>query len=140
MRRFAACKALGLVALSVWALASSSGCGGSDDADPPAEPVGSVSWCEVREVLSAKCQRCHVGTGLFGAPFPLVTYDDTQVYLASLEKRRWQLMANMVEQDQMPPEDSQLEPPPAKLTAGEKDVLMTWFAEGALLVGGEDCD
>jgi uncharacterized membrane protein len=140
MRRFAACKAFGLVALCVWALSSSSGCGGSDEGEPPAGPVGSVSWCQVREVLGAKCQRCHVGAGLHGAPFPLVTYDDTQVYLASLEKHRWQLMANMVEQDQMPPEDSQLEPPPAKLTASEKDVLMTWFAEGALLVGGEHCD
>ena len=140
MRRIAAWKALGLVALSMGALASSSGCGGSDEAEPPADPSGSVSWCEVREVLGAKCQRCHVGAGQHGAPFPLVTYEDPQVYLTSLEKRRWELMANLVEQDKMPPEDSQLDPPLTKLSAGEKDVLMTWFAEGALLVGGEDCD
>jgi uncharacterized membrane protein len=102
--------------------------------------MGTVKWCEVRAVLEAKCQRCHVGAGLHGAPFPLVTYDDTQVYMASLEKRRWQLMENMVEQDLMPPDDARLDPPPAKLTASEKDVLMTWFAEGALHVGGDDCD
>jgi hypothetical protein len=140
MRRLAAWKALGLLAVSVWALASSAGCSGSDEDEPPDAPTGTVSWCEVRVVLGAKCQRCHIGEGLHGAPFPLVSYDDTQVYMASLEKRRWELMENMVDQDLMPPEDPRLDPPPAKLTAGEKSVLMTWFAEGALLVGGDDCD
>ena len=140
MHRLAAWKALGPIAVSAWALASSAGCSGSDEHAPTDEPTGTVKWCEVRAVLEAKCQRCHVGAGLHGAPFPLVTYDDTQVYLASLEKRRWELMENMVEQDLMPPEDPRLDPPPAKLTAGEKDVLTTWFTEGALLVGGDDCD
>jgi hypothetical protein len=140
MRRFAAWKAFGLVAAAAWALASAAGCSSADEDEPPDEPTGTVGWCEVRGVLGAKCQRCHVGAGLHGAPFPLVTYADTQVYMASLEKRRWELMENMVDQDLMPPEDSRLDPPPAKLTAAEKDVLMTWFAEGAQLVGGEDCN
>lgn len=122
-------------------LASSVSCGGSEPDDEPAdEPTGTVSWCEVSEVLGAKCQRCHVGAGLHGAPFPLVTYDDTQVFMTSLEKHRWELMRNMVEQDLMPPNDPRLDPPPAKLTADDKAVLMTWFSEGAQLVGGEDCD
>ncbi len=140
MRRLAAWKALGLVAVFAGALASSVSCSGSEPGAEPDEPSGSVTWCEVRVVLGAKCQRCHIGEGLHGAPFPLATFEDTQVFMPPLDKPRWELMENMVEQDLMPPDDPRLDPPPAKLSADEKAVLMTWFAEGAQLVGGEDCN
>lgn len=141
MCRLAAWKALGLVAVLAGAFASSVSCSGSETDDEPVDVAsGTVSWCEVREVLGAKCQRCHIGAGLHGAPFPLVTFDDTQVFMESLDKHRWELMQNMVEQDLMPPKDPRLDPPPAALSDAEKDVLITWFAEGAQLVGGEGCN
>jgi uncharacterized membrane protein len=133
MRSFSVWKALGLLAMVALAPVLATGCGDAED-DPPDEPAptGSVTWCEVSGVLARKCRTCHVGEGLNGAPFPLVTYADTQVLLESLDKRRWELMQNMVDQDKMPPEDP-------KLSESEKELLMTWFGEGAKAVGGTDC-
>jgi hypothetical protein len=138
MLRLAAWKAVGLVAFS--AAASGAGAGCSSDEPSDDEPTGTVSWCQVSEVLEAKCQRCHVGAGLHGAPFPLVSFDDTQVVEKSGDSRRWERMQLMVDQGFMPPEDPRLDPPPAKLTSEEKTILMTWFEEGARAVGGTDCD
>jgi hypothetical protein len=137
MLRFSAWKAFGVVAFCA-GLAAVTGCG-SDESPPGDEPMGSVTWCEVSQVLEAKCQRCHVGEGLNGAPFPLVSYDDTQVLSASGDSRRWQHMQLMVDQGFMPPEDPRLDPPPAKLTEDERATLMTWFGEGAKAVGGTAC-
>jgi hypothetical protein len=137
MLRFAAWKGFGLLALSTVALVAAVGCG-SEEASAD-EPTGSVSWCQVSAVLQAKCQRCHVGAGLNGAPFPLVSYDDTQVVEKSGDTRRWQIMQIMVEQGFMPPNDPRLDPPPAKLTSDEMVVLTTWFGEGAKPVGGTAC-
>jgi hypothetical protein len=94
----------------------------------------------VRTVLAAKCQGCHTQPPLHGAPFPLVTYDDTQVLNVTIDERRWELMEIVVGEDFMPPNDPRLNPPPEKLTADEKSQLMTWFAEGAKAVGGTACD
>jgi hypothetical protein len=138
MHLLAACKAFGLGALCAWVLASTVGC--SEDADEgDTSGTGTVRWCQVSAVLAAKCQRCHVGAGLHDAPFPLVSYEDTQVLHASIDKRRWQLMQTMVEQGFMPPDDPQLQPPVEKLTSDEKAVLTTWFNEGAEPVGGTNC-
>jgi hypothetical protein len=138
MFRFAAWKAFGFVALSVWALAAVSGCSSDDSAEDG--PTGSVTWCQVSKVLAAKCQRCHVGAGLLGAQFPLVSYDDTQVLEDSGDRRRWQSMEIMVEQGFMPPNDPRLNPPAAKLTSDELTTLRSWFSEGAKAVGGTSCN
>jgi uncharacterized membrane protein len=133
--RLAARKAFGLVVVLAVS-ASWWGCGSDNDEPPEMEPSGSVTWCQVRTVLEAKCQRCHVGTGLLGAPFPLVTYDDTQVVERSGDERRWEVMQMMVEQDFMPPDN----PPAEKLTSAERTTLQVWFDEGAQPVGGTSCD
>jgi uncharacterized membrane protein len=121
------------------ALAAASGCG-SDDEPSDEGPSGSVTWCQVSNVLQAKCQRCHIGTGLHGAPFSLVSYDDTQVLEPSGERRRWQVMQIMVEQNFMPPDDPRLTPPVEKLTSDERTTLAVWFDERAKPVGGTDCN
>jgi hypothetical protein len=138
MYRLAAWKAWVGVAMSALSLHGVVGCS-SDDSEPDG-PTGSVTWCQASEVLAAKCQRCHVGEGLHGAPFPLVTFEDTQVQSETTGTKRWQQMAAMVSADFMPPEDPRLDPPPAKLTSAEKELLMTWFDEGAQAVGGTSCD
>jgi hypothetical protein len=138
MHRLAAWKAWMTVAMFALSLRGVVGCA-SDDGEPD-EPTGSVTWCQVSTVLAAKCQRCHVDAGLHGAPFALVTFEDTQVASKTTGSRRWQQMEAMVSADAMPPEDPRLDPPPAKLTSEEKDVLLTWFGEGAQAVGGTRCD
>lgn len=137
MLRLAVWQAVGLVAFSAAASGAAAGCSSDNTSDD--EPSGTVSWCQVSEVLEAKCQRCHVDAGLHGAPFPLVSFDDTQVVEKSGDSRRWERMQLMVDQGFMPPEDPRLDPPPAKLTSDEKTTLMTWFGEGARAVGGTDC-
>jgi hypothetical protein len=134
----AAWKARATVAIAALSLYGVVGCASDDDA--PDEPTGSVTWCQVSTVLADKCQRCHVGEGLHGAPFALETFEDTQVASKTTGTRRWQHMEAMVSADAMPPADPRLDPPPAKLTSEEKDLLMTWFAEGAQAVGGTSCD
>jgi hypothetical protein len=138
MDRLAAWKAWATVAMSALSLHGVSGCA-SDDGESDG-PTGTVTWCQTSAVLAAKCQRCHVGAGLHGAPFPLVTFADTQVESKTTGTRRWQQMQAMVAADFMPPDDPRLDPPPAKLTSEEKDLLMTWFGEGAKAVGGTSCD
>ena len=89
-------------------------------------------------MLESKCQRCHVGKGMNGAQFPLVTYADTQVDMGG--SPRWQFMETAIEMDIMPPENIVLDPPAEKPTAAEREILLTWFEEGAKAVGGQDCD
>ncbi len=109
-------------------------CSGDDDA----KPSGTVTWCEVRQVLQEKCQRCHVGDGEHGAPFPLESYADTQVEMGS--RKRWEFMQAAVEGGTMPPPGIELEPPAEKPTAAERELLLSWFEEGAKPLGGESCD
>jgi hypothetical protein len=141
MRALVTRQGLGLLVGVAVALAATAGC--ADDAEPDGSggngtTGGGPSWCEVSQVLEAKCRRCHVGEGLNGAPFPLVTYADTQVENAV--GPRWERMWAMVEDDLMPPSDSMLNPPVAPLTADEKDLLLEWFATGAEQVGTSDCN
>jgi len=130
---------LGCLAGVALTLVAGAGCGDGEDPDGTGGSGTSdgPTWCEVREVLEAKCWRCHVGEGFNGAPFPLETYDDTQVVDAP--GPRWQRIQTMVEDDKMPPSDVILSPPAQPLTAGEKALLLAWLEAGAEPVGGTDC-
>jgi uncharacterized membrane protein len=130
---------LAFLASTALALAVAAGCGDAEDPDGSggSSSTGGSTWCEVSDVLELKCRRCHVGEGLNGAPFPLVTYEDTQVLDAP--GPRWQRMQAMVQDDKMPPPEVALSPPVEPLTAGEKALLMAWFEAGAEPVGGTDC-
>ena len=132
-------RGLGFLAAIALALMVMAGC--SDGEDPEGSggntASGEPTWCEVREVLKAKCWRCHVGEGFNGAPFPLETYEDTQVQDAP--GPRWQRMQAMVADDKMPPSDVVLSPPAPPVTASEKELLLAWFDAGAEAVGGTDC-
>jgi uncharacterized membrane protein len=136
MRQRAASHPLRLLAASISFVCSLSACGSDGDVAPD-DAGGTVTWCEVSEVLQAKCERCHVGQGKNGAPFPLVSYADTQVSVAG--RPRWQTMDAVVSAETMPPTNLPLEPPVEDLTSAERAVLLTWFEEGAKSVGGTDC-
>jgi uncharacterized membrane protein len=86
--------------------------------------------CEVEDVIQAKCQRCHQQPPENGAPFPLLTWEDTQkMYGVQLV---YEAMLPAVETDFMPYTQIPLDPPVEPLTPQEKALLLDWLADGAL--------
>jgi uncharacterized membrane protein len=109
-----------------------------DGASSGASSVRDPSWCEIQAVLSAKCQRCHRSPLEHGAPFPLLTYGDTQAR-DSKGKARFEQMASAVDAEYMPPQFIELAPPVALLTADERTALLAWCSQGAPLIGSATC-
>lgn len=98
-----------------------------------------VRWCEVREVLAKKCQRCHAAPPLNGAPISLMSYADTQRdYPPGSGHPVYSRMHELVRQRRMPPVGQVLDPPVEPLDEQEKDVLLVWLEEGAWAFGGEE--
>lgn len=119
---------------------SSGGTGGASMAGAGAagSPESGPTWCEAFAVLERKCQRCHHEPPANGAPFALVTYDDTQV----VDRRgvpRYERMLGAVESDFMPATFIELEPSVEPLDATEKSLLVDWLSRGAEPVGGTNC-
>jgi hypothetical protein len=81
--------------------------------------------CDIAQVLSI-CQNCHQMPPVRGAPFPFMTYEDTQaVYFGDM--LRWQRMAQVIEPDsliQMPPPTATDVP---QLTDQQRGTLRAWF-------------
>ena len=88
------------------------------------------SWCEARDVLERNCQRCHGETPSNGAPFSLVTYEDTQAPNKK-GKARYQTIAQVIESELMPPTYLELEPPVQALGSEDRQLLLTWCEQGA---------
>lgn len=120
--------------------ANSGGTGGTsmNGAGAPGWPESGPTWCEAFAVLEQKCQRCHREPPVNGAPFALVTYDDTQV-VDRAGVPRYERMLGAVESDFMPATFIELEPPVEPLDASEKALLVDWLSRGAEPVGGTSC-
>jgi hypothetical protein len=73
-------------------------------------------------VLQRVCQQCHSAPPLNSAPFPLVTYDDTQV--VNNGKPIWQYMLVVLQNGTMPL-------PPVKIDSTDRDTLIRWLNAGA---------
>jgi uncharacterized membrane protein len=97
------------------------------------------TWCNVQRVLEQKCQRCHQDPPMNGAPFPLVTYEDTQVSERT-GRRRYERIYGAVESEYMPATFIKLNPPVQPLTDDERSILLEWAAAGGELTGGDACD
>ena len=81
-------------------------------------PADGILPCDVEQVLVDKCQRCHQNPPLMNAPFPLVTYGDTQaLYFTQV---RFAAMKSAVASTFMP-----LTPP--DLTPAERETMLTWL-------------
>lgn len=78
--------------------------------------------CDPNSVLQAVCQRCHSSPPQNGAPFPLVTYQDTQV--PSNGVPLWKFMRAVVQSGAMPL-------PPVQMDTSQRDLLLAWFDAGA---------
>jgi hypothetical protein len=99
-----------------------------------------VLWCKVRAVLEHKCQRCHSSPPRNGAPFPLLTYADTQrEHPIGSGHPLFERMSHALRYRIMPPTALPLEPPVLPLETAERDALLVWLEEGGLALGGESC-
>ena len=86
-----------------------------------------LTWCDVEPILQAHCQRCHTEPPENGAPFALLTHADTQ----EGNPHRYEQMAAVLEQDFMPPQWLEVDPPVEPLPCGEKVTLLAWIDQGA---------
>lgn len=84
-----------------------------------------LTWCDVAPILEARCQRCHTDPPKNGAPFPLLSYEDTQ------EEERYEQVGDAVSRDFMPPLWLEVDPPVEPLSCGEKETLLAWIEQGA---------
>lgn len=105
-----------------------------DDSSNATEPT----WCEAREVLERNCQRCHGAKPSNGAPFALVTYEDTQASNKK-GKARFETIAQVVASELMPPTYLELEPPVAALGDTDRRLLLAWCEQGAPGDSSDDC-
>jgi hypothetical protein len=137
------------------------GCGGDDDgADPMEDPPAGTSEaldgsegshattddegsmpagglpCDVASVLAANCTSCHADPPVFGAPMPLVEYDDLLVPSVGDPTRPvWELVAERIEDPARP-----MPQPPATMLDDEKAILRAWAAGGAPTGTEDSCD
>lgn len=150
-----------LGAMSVAALmALYSGCSGNDvdtnrqgGSALPVVPEASVAneaslsdvpvpWCAAYHIINCVCQQCHQNPPLNGAPIPLMTYADTQAPfpLPSSKGLVWQTMQTVVSARFMPyMGDKTVMPPVLPLSDDDYDTLLSWLAQGAVDLGGQDC-
>ena len=114
--------------LGAWLVASGCADNGDDSDAQQTNGGGSdteLTWCDVEPILQAHCQRCHTEPQQNAAPFPLLTYEDTQ------EDERYELMASAVGRDFMPPTWLVVDPPVEPLPCSEKQTLLEWIDQGA---------
>jgi len=95
-------------------------------------------WCAARTVLQGKCQRCHAEPSENGAPFPLLTYADTQV-ADRKGTPRYEKMKAALESEYMPPLFLELTPAVEPLSPDESATLRTWLS-GQPPLDTSDCD
>ena len=103
-----------------------------------------LTYCDVAPILAEKCERCHGNPTDHGAPFPLVSYADTQEpspLPSDSERTRAADMLSAVESNYMPFMGLPLDPPVSQLTCEERSTLLEWLRKGAFPPpeGQEDC-
>jgi hypothetical protein len=114
------------------------------DANP--EGGAAVVWCASSSGeasaygVMAVCRRCHTRPPEHGAPFALLTWEDTQQPFGVGGELRYMRMLQAVRDGSMPYTESDIEPPVAALSTAEKETLVTWLEQGARPLGGRACE
>ncbi len=107
---------------------------GAVDSDAP------VPWCAAYHIVNCVCQQCHQNPPVNGAPIPLLTYDDMQAAVPGSSMKVWQLAQNYVSTRFMPfTGDKTVMPPVQPLNDEDYNTMLSWFAQGATDLGGQDC-
>ncbi len=99
--------------------------------DQPAGPLAiehSGFPCDVEEVLKVKCRRCHTEPARFGAPFSLLSWEVTQT--SHQNQPIYARMGHSVQSGFMPYQGAPANPPVAKLSDEEKQIIVRWAAAG----------
>src|SRR5258705_3372855 len=82
---------------------------------------GGGDWCQVQAVLSQNCLGCHASQPLFGAPMPLVTFENLHAHaVTNPSKLVYEMVAQRIHDDQHPM------PPPStndRLTSAEAAIV-----------------
>lgn len=98
-----------------------SGAGGGAGADAP-----NGLPCDVNAVLATNCRTCHAATPLYGAPMPLVTYDDLHAPATSDPSQPVYALVKTRIHDMAHPM-----PPSGHLDQASMGVLDAWLNAGA---------
>jgi hypothetical protein len=97
--------------------------------------------CEVFKVIHEVCNHCHVDPPLVGAPFPLLTYEDTQMPFDTHGKLRYQRMKEVIQPDgspHMPFASTVIIVPP--LTDAQFATLDAWLTCPTPTAQGQGCE
>lgn len=123
----------------------SAACGGTDAASGPAQSnaIGSDGGsssvrttvdgpsglpCNVDTILANNCRKCHSDPPQYGAPMPMLTWDDLQKPAPDFkDKKVYEMVSVKIDDDAspMPP------PPNNRLSETDRSVLRAWAAAGA---------
>jgi hypothetical protein len=118
------------------------GHGGQDGGVPcgPLPATGDIP-CDVFKIIRGTCDRCHQDPPLIGAPFPLLTYEDTQMPYDAHGKLRYQRMREVIQpmgSPHMPFMSAKIVVP--ELTAAEFATLDAWLACPTPTAQGQGCE
>ncbi len=108
-------------AMAALVAAAGDGCAPKTSTEGSSDRLGALP-CEVNTILENVCQRCHSSPPKNEAPFPLVTYVDTQVVVNGRPIASYMLAA--LEIGRMPM-------PPVQLDPADRETLVRWLRDGA---------
>jgi hypothetical protein len=94
----------------------------SDGPATVSRPSALAIPCDANRVLENVCQQCHTSPPRNSAPFPLVTYEDTQVIASG--QPIWTYMRTALQDGVMPL-------PPVEIDSADRDTLIRWLDAGA---------
>lgn len=97
--------------------------------DPAATPMTGDLPDDVAAVLVDKCQACHTSPPKNHAPWPLLSFEETQARFGITDKRRWQRMAEVIEPGGSPHMPFGTAP---QLTPEQLTTLRAWFTACAM--------
>ena len=102
----------------------SSGEGGQGETTGNASSTGLP--CDVLDVLRRECHECHGSPPSFGAPMPLMDYDDLQLPAFGDPTRAvYEVVAERLV------DEAAMMPPGGEIATHDRDVLLDWIAAGA---------
>lgn len=133
-RRFSLASVAWLVGVGAMAGAACSSSPSATSGDDPGRPNDDAGAgadtndelpCDVTKVLQDRCGSCHGSSPRYGAPQPLVTYDD--LHAKSSGKFQYELVGERIHDDRYPMPPA----PKPRLSAEETKILDDWIANGA---------
>ncbi len=111
---------------------TSSGAGGAGGSSCESTPATGDFPCDVFTVLQNNCHSCHQAPPLNGAPYSLLTYEDTREIITTTMLPRWKRMGETVESGFMPLGKA--------IPEADKQLLLDWVAGCALPAETMGCE